>query len=215
MHTLFKISFVVILFLSTPGIANTDPNIHYLIDGKNISPWEFSLQFGQVKYDGKKAATIKGSLTATAAAKAVDGDAIRLKWKPKNVKNKWGTVDKNVLTMNLTNTMKHTDLTSVLDQAALTFDIKVNKPPKKNVVLMLECGWNWQCRTTLPLKNTLKRLPQKEWVNVPIPLKCLINEAFDFSKVTTIFSLETAGKMDIEISNVQLTALPAGEIRCG
>lgn len=211
------ISIVLLMMLVSvkPAFSATDANIHYLISGENISPWQLSLNYGKVSYEGESVSTVRSSLAAAPSTKVQDNDAVRFKWKPRGIKNEWGGLDANILTMNLTNTMKHTDLTSVLNQAALTFDVKVNKKPKENVDLMLECGWNWKCRTKFPLKNALRRAPKGKWISVPVPLKCLANDGFDFSKVTTIFSLQTTGKMDIELSNIQLTALPAGDVSCG
>ena len=215
MKLISTLCLTLLLTIINQAFANPDPNIHYLIGGQNVPPWQLSLSFGKVAYQAEKASTVRGSLTAEPSEKNTQSDAVRLKWKPKGIKNDWGGIDANILTMNLTNKNKHSDLTSVVEQAALTFDVKVNTPPKENVELMLECGWNWKCRTKFPLKNALRRLPKGKWVSVPIPLKCLVSEGFDFSKVTTIFSLKTLGKMDIELSNIQLTALPVAEISCG
>ncbi|MDC2887579.1 glycan-binding surface protein [Psychrosphaera algicola] len=212
---MLKIICMILILAAFQSAAALDPNINYLNKGSAVSPWELGLNYGKTKYIGESVATVRSSLQASPAKKSVDGDAVRFKWKPKGIKNEWGSVDSNILTLNVTNKMKHTDLTSVIDRAALTFDVKVNKVPKENVELMMECGWNWKCRTKFPLKNAFKRAPKGKWVSIPIPLKCLANEGFDFSKVTTIFSLQTVGKLDIEISNIQLTGLASGEINCG
>lgn len=205
---------IVLSVLWSATSSAADANIHYLINGKDIKPWQLGLAFGKVKYQGEEVSTVRKSLTLSPSKVDKAGDAVRLKWNPRGIKSEWGGINTNILTMNLTNTAKHTDLTSVVEQAALTFEVKVNRPPKDNVELMLECAWNWECRTKFPLKNVLKRAPKGKWASIPIPLKCLANDGFDFSKVTTIFSLKTTGKMDLELRNIQLTALPAGNVSC-
>lgn len=195
--------------------ANIDANIQYMTKGQAVEPWAFGLEFMKVKYQGEKVATPRSSLSAMPASKEQEGDAVRLKWNPKGIKTEWGSINQNILTANLTNTARHLNLTPVLEQAALSFDVKVNKKPKKNVELMMECGWDWQCRSKFPLKNALKRMPKGKWASLPIPLKCFDNGSLDFSKITTVFSLMTTGKMDIEIANVQLVALPPGGASCG
>lgn len=215
MKRLSTLLLLMSMTLSAQLKANTDANIQYMTNGQAVTPWAFGLEFLKVKYQGEKVTTPRSSLSATPAKKIQEGDAIRLKWNPKGIKTEWGSINQNILTANLTNTSRHLDLTSVLGQAALSFDVKVNKKPKKNVELMIECGWDWKCRSKFPLKNALKRMPKGEWASLPIPLKCFDNGSFDFSKITTVFSLMTTGKMDIEIANIQLVALPPSGAACG
>lgn len=211
----YALSCLTLLTVSFHSLGKADPNIHYVIQGQDIKPWQSSLNFGKTLFNGEQVNTVRNSLTLEPIGDAKKGKVLNLKWKPRGIKNEWGGIDANILTYNVTNTMRHTDLTSIVNDAALTIELKVNKPPKENVELMLECGWDWKCRTKFPLKNALKRLPKGKWQMLPIPLKCLATEGFDFSKVTTIFSLQTLGKLDIEIANIQLTALPAGQVNCG
>lgn len=204
-----------LLFTIFTASAKFDPNIQYLVHGKPVTPWQFSLNFGQIPFDDKTVSTAKGSLTASYSENQKKQNAIRLVWKPKGIKNEWGMTDRRPLTATIINRQGAVNIAPVVENAALTFDIKVNKPPKNNVELMIECGWSWECRSTFPLKNVLKRIKKKTWTTIPIPLKCLTNERFDMTKVTTIFSLYTDGKLDIEISNIQLTALaPNMDISC-
>lgn len=204
----FFVYLFIISFLAVSPSAKAeqlDPNFYIVNQGQSIQPWELSLSFGQVlPNDEGSAKTTKGSLVLRPSQKQTDGDAFKLTWKPKGVKNEWGTEDKNVLTATVINRMNHTDWSLFKDRAALLMDVKVNKAPKKLVELTMECNWNWKCRSTLPLKNALKSLPKGEWVNLPIPLSCFDNGSFDFSKVTTPFMLYTSGKMSLEIANMQL-----------
>jgi hypothetical protein len=210
----FKSSSVFLVLFSVKLLAvEHNAQTDYFINGKSLSPWELSLAFGQDKLENNSGKTLRGSLTAKPATKDNDNDAIRLTWKPKGIKNKWGTENKNVLTANVMNSINVTDLSSFVDNGVLLVDMKVVKPPKKTVELTMECNWNWKCRSSFPLKNGLKRLPKNEWVSVPIPLKCFAKNNFDFSKVTTPFMIYTGGKMTIEIANVRLATVE-GSTQC-
>ncbi|MCF2950268.1 hypothetical protein L0668_19325 [Paraglaciecola aquimarina] len=191
-----------------------DHNSNYFVQGKGVGPWELSLQFGQVKLDNNSGKTVKGSLTASPTKKVKDNDSVSLTWRPRGVENEWGSADLNVLTMNIINTKGLVDISSVKDLAALTFDIKVNRKPKELVELMMESNWDWQTRSKFPLKNVLSRLPKKKWTTVPIPLKCFENDKLDFSKISTIFMLQTSGRMEIELGDIRLTGFPADKVKC-
>ncbi|TLU65178.1 hypothetical protein FE810_09670 [Thalassotalea litorea] len=193
---------------------NLNQTTDYFIAGQSNTPWQFSLQFGQVILENQTGKTAKGSLKAQKATRNVEGDALRLTWKPKGVKNEWGTEDKNVMTANITNTQRFANLLPYQDKGVLLIDIKVNKAPNKNVEITMECNWDWQCRSTFPLKNALKRLPKGEWTMLPIPLSCFKRADFDFSKVTSPFMLYTGGKMDLEINNVRVVQTE-NSLSCG
>lgn len=199
---------------TTQSTAQLNPTTDYFIAGKSNTPWLFSLQFGQVKLENQEAKTAKGSLKAEPATHSSEGDAVRLTWKPKGVKNEWGTEDKNVMTANIINTQMHANLIPYQDKGVLLMDVKVNKAPNKNVEFTMECNWDWKCRSTFPLKNALKRMPKGEWSMLPIPLSCFKRDDFDFSKVTSPFMLYTGGKMELEIANVRVVQT-ANPIACG
>ena len=191
-----------------------DANIRYVINGKSIAPWELSLQYGQVKLIDGKGKTTKGSLKATPATKQIENDAIKFTWTPKGVMNQWNTADKNVHTLTLTNTKQHLNLLPVLDTAALVIDLKLLKAPRKQVDITMECNWDWKCRSTLPLKNVLKKQPINEWVSLPIPLKCFDNGKLDYRQITSVMQLYSSDKLTLEINNIRLAAINGNELKC-
>ncbi|WP_096086302.1 putative glycoside hydrolase [Agaribacterium haliotis] len=210
----FCFGFVALLASSAVLAQQPDPNTQYLLDGKAVYPWEFSLQFGQEKIISGNGKTTKGALVASPAGKESDNDAVNLKWTPKDVRNEWGTQNENIYYVTLTNTMTAIDLSGIKDQAALVFDVKIIKPPKKHVNLWMEAGWDWKQRTSIPLKAPLKKLPKNKWISFPVPLQCFDDGEFDFSKVTSVFMLNTMGKMEIEIGDIYLSAYPADKVKC-
>ena len=206
---------LMLMLLNVPIQAQYfDPNINYFVQGRSVTPWELSLQFGQVKLEGNNGSTTRNSLVIKPAIRTSENDVVSLTWRPKGIKNEWGGDDINVMTMNLMNTQTTVDLSNVKMDAALTFDVKVIQSPNELVTLTLQSNWNWKSRSAFPLKQVLSRLPKKKWVSVPIPLRCFDNGTLDFEKITTIFMLQTAGKMKIELGDIRLTAFPADKANC-
>lgn len=207
-------SLVVVLLVSNSAFGKqneTDPNIHYFHEGLVISPWELSLNYGKNSIDENGyASTVRNSLVLRVVEGKNGNDAIQLKWKPKDIKTEWGGIDKNILTATLTNTGGFIDLSSVKENAAIALDIMVLSPPKELVDWTIESEWNWKQRASFPLKNVLKKLPKKEWITVPIPLKCFNGGSVNFSKITSIMQLSTEGKMEIVLGDIRLSALPEG-----
>lgn len=199
-------------FAFTAHAQELDPTVNYVINGQAVKPWEMSLAFGKVKLDTYPASSYKGTLTATQATRTNPNDVLNLKWVPRGVKNKWDSLDKNVSTLNVSNKM--VDLSTVQNDAAVVFDIKVIRAPTKPVDLTMECNWDWECRSSIALKSVFRKLPKKEWVSVPIPLKCFNDGNFDYSKITSIFMLQTSGKMEIELGDIRLAAFPAEKAKC-
>jgi hypothetical protein len=216
MRWLTKSSVILFVWILSPLLfaQNLDHNINYFLKGRSVGPWELSLQFGQVKLDGNNGKTARGSLVIEPSNRNGENDAVALTWKPKGIKTEWGTDDVNVMTLNLINTQGVIDLSSVKNDAALAFDIKVIKGPKELVTLAMESNWNWKSRSEFPLKQVLNRLPKDEWLTIPIPLQCFDNGKLDFKKLTTIFMLQSSGKMQIELGDIRLTAYPAAKVNC-
>ena len=159
---------------------------------------------------------MRASLVAEPANRNGENDAIRFTWSPKGVKNEWGTDDTSVQTITLINRMAHVDISSVVDQAALTVDLRVLRAPSSQVTITLESAWDWQKRAGVSLRSALRTIPGNEWTSIPIPLRCFLgdNEAFDFGQLTGI-QLQTGGRMELEISDIRLTAYPAEMANCG
>ena len=213
---LVSVAAVAALCLAAVPAYSNDPVANYIVAGNVVVPWELSLNFGKTVLENKTGETTRGSLAAEPAKRNTDGDAIRFTWAPKGVKNEWGSDDKGVQTITLVNSLAQVDISSVVDQAALTMDIRIIRAPNKRVTLTLEGAWDWETRAGVPLKSALRSLPKNEWVSVPIPLRCFLkgNEDFDFRTLTGI-QLQTGGKMQIEISDLRLTAFPPDKVNCG
>lgn len=211
-----RIGLVLVLVISFTNATaqGLDPNMHYLIKANAVAPWELSLNFGNTLFENGSASTVKASLAGEPATKEVENDSILLTWKKRSVENQWGGQDEGASTLNIMNKQGAIDLSSVKDQAALVFDIRVLKVPSERVELRMESNWSAKQRGSVPLKSVFKRLKKKQWITVPIPLQCFDNGDLDFSKITTIFMLHTEGKMRLELGDVRLSAFPQDKVKC-
>jgi beta-glucosidase len=72
----------------------------------------------------------------------------------------------------------------------------------KDVKLGMNCGAN--CGGALPFADTLAGIPAGKWTTVGIPLKCFQKVGVDVSKVNEAITVQSAGKLDLALSQVKL-----------
>ena len=95
-------------------------------------------------------------------------------------------------------------------QLSLAFDYRVDQAPTAPVVLAVQCGAG--CRGTVPLMLTAA--PVGQWRHAKVLLSCFARTGAHMDRVTTPFSLETAGKLELSVSNVHLESGTDGLIPC-
>ncbi|MFC3121657.1 putative glycoside hydrolase [Agaribacter flavus] len=210
MRLLKKVSLCSLFLVVGMAQASTTP---ILADGKAVSPYELSLSFGKKVITDKKQKTAKGSLIATPFTED-EVSGVRFKWRPRGVKNQWGSADTNVHTITVINRQMHANLGDNYQSKALNIRTKVLRKPDELVELTMECKWDWKCRASVQLKSVLSRLPVGEWSNVTIPMACFDQSKIDLSAVTTPFMLHTSGKMELEISSVEVITLSQAVNQC-
>ena len=95
------------------------------------------------------------------------------------------------------------DLTEHLENgSAMAFLIKVTKPPKRQTVLRMGCGY--PCAGNADITKVLKALPKDEWLRLTVDLQCFASEGLDATRVDTPFLLLTEGKLALEIADIRL-----------
>lgn len=90
----------------------------------------------------------------------------------------------------------------VNENGALTFDFLAEGGINGALVLELSCGIN--CDYKIRMKDLVGKKNIKQWKNVSLPLKCIADKGFDFSKIETVFSLKTRSKNKINLSNIKV-----------
>lgn len=197
-------------------IAQADPVVKYIVSSEIVAPWQAVIGNGlqyNIPVKGGLGETERGNLVV----KPIENDdvkALHLKWKGKVVKTEWGG---NALYDTYFSLTKHAiDISSVEGNAALTLRMRILKAPNKSTIIGMTCKYdNKNCKGEIELKHVLKKMPKKKWINVPLPLKCFNTEGkLDFTQVTDIVSIKTQGKLEIEISDIGLTAVDPASIKC-
>lgn len=214
--SILKVLFVTLLLSNNILAQEADSVSSYLINGKPVPTWVASIGNGlnwYVPVEAQRAKTLRKNLTVEPTTKINEGDAVIIKWRGKKVKNEWGG---NALFDSSFSISKHNiDIASVKDVAALAIELKLIKAPNENVTLSMQCNYSNHCTQKYPLKSALRSIEKNKWTLLPIPLNCFkAGNDFDYSKVTTIFSIATQGKLEIEIANIGLIALPEGNTGC-
>jgi beta-glucosidase len=72
----------------------------------------------------------------------------------------------------------------------------------KDVTVGMTCGAS--CGGTLPFGDTLSGISSGKWTTIGIPLKCFQKVGVDVSKVNESLTVQSAGKLDLSLSQVKL-----------
>lgn len=104
------------------------------------------------------------------------------------------------------------DLSGVKDSAALMINMKLGSEVKESIRLSMDCGY--PCEGQIEIKPLLERQPLDQWFSLPVALNCFEKEGLDLTKINAPMKLQTAGKLEMFISEVKLIRLPDGEKGC-
>ncbi|WP_016957583.1 putative glycoside hydrolase [Catenovulum agarivorans] len=204
-----KISLLLSFVLSSVAFA-ADPTSVFVAQGQPNSPWKFSvgnaLGWG-IAVENQVGKTKRGNVTVEPISKTTTNDAIKVKWRGRNKKAAWYS--------NITLNGHKIDLSSVEDTSALQLQIRVVEQPTSVAKISMRCNWSNKCDSELALNPVLKQMPKNEWTELTLPLNCFNQDGkFDFKNLTDIFAISTQGKMELDIANAYLVALPAGHTGC-
>jgi len=193
-----------------------DPLTSYIKDGNLVGYWQANLSNPlnwHIPVVNQHAKTEQGNLVVSPTTKATENDAINLKWQGNKEENQWG--ENSLHTTNFTIAKHQIDISAVENETALMIDIKINSPVEEETFFTMQCNNSNKCQGEFSAQAVLNELPKGQWVQLPIPLNCFNkDDKFDFSKVTSILSIGTEGKLDIDIANIELVALSAGNNGC-
>lgn len=217
-NTIIPSLFIIFIFSislsKTLYAAETSKN--FIVNGEIAKYWSGSIGNG-LKYGiqiiDQQAKTKRKNLVVSQGEKKVEGDALKIKWKGKVIKNEWGSG--NVLHDSVFSIGgPKVDLSAYVDTHAIILNIKVHKAPKRLTTYGMECNWSKDCRPSIPINAALKKLPKKEWTNFPIPLACFNKNGFDFKQLTGPLTISTQGSLNIELANVYLAEIPEAHRGC-
>ena len=94
-------------------------------------------------------------------------------------------------------------LTSYRD-AALVFELRVQRPPAAPVTLAMRCGDG--CSGRLDLSALLRRLPAQSRQTLKLPLACFAAAGADLRRIDQPFVLETAGDFELDLAHIRIAS---------
>ncbi|MDH3769184.1 MAG: putative glycoside hydrolase [Gammaproteobacteria bacterium] len=144
----------------------------------------------QVPVEGASTTSWGGKVTVKTIDKDVQEDARQLIWHGKGEAQVYLQAASQ-------------DLTSYLEsESALLVRVRVDSPPKKNV--MMRVGCEWPCKAEANLTKVFKTLPGGVWTTLSMDLNCFAQNGADFRKIDTPFLLLTRGKFTLSIADIEI-----------
>ncbi|VAV86557.1 beta-glycosyl hydrolase [hydrothermal vent metagenome] len=174
-----------------------------LFSGRPLAPLQVYINDGRIAQmvSGSYAALSSGAMVIESTDKTVQGDAFKVIW----TGNKTGSV--------FISGGRGLDFSSFLVAGGLiSFDLKLDKLPTKEVKFILGCGKD--CTRSLNLNDHICPLVGRGWQRVTIPLSCFAKAGDRFNGITTPFRLETGGAAVISFAEITLSLTGRSSFQC-
>jgi beta-glucosidase len=93
-------------------------------------------------------------------------------------------------------------------ELSLIFDYRVDAAPTAPVELTLGAA-------SVPVAGTFRAGPQGAWRTMIVPLRCFVRGSADMAKLDPPFSLATAGRLALSISDIRIDSAAINQDQCG
>ena len=93
-------------------------------------------------------------------------------------------------------------------QLSLLFEYRVEQAPTAPVFLGME-------GRQLPITGALRAAPAGQWQTLAVPLGCFARAGVDMQRVSVPFTLATAGRLALSVSDVRIASATVPQDRCG
>jgi beta-glucosidase len=93
-------------------------------------------------------------------------------------------------------------------QLSLMLEYRVDEAPTAPVTLGMGSA-------TLPITGALRAGPAGEWRTLAVPLGCFARAGVDMARVAVPFTIATAGRLRIAVSDVRIASAAVPQDRCG
>jgi len=87
---------------------------------------------------------------------------------------------------------------------ALSMVIRIDKKPKKNVDLKMDCGY--PCAGSLNMTQLFKTVPEEQWFRVSFKLSCFEKAGANLGHIISPLVIATKGAFKMSISDVRVLA---------
>ena len=180
------------LDITNDFVFEKQTNTPYVImQGRPNGDWNYQLQNAQQTKDILTPVGNIQGLSMIEADKNIQGDAKELTWS-----------GSNLASVLISSNWFREDLSQyLLNKAALSFDVRVEKPAKSALKVQMGCAKN-KCGA-FDIAPIINEFPLNTWHKVSIDLLCFANKGVEFERSSAPFILSSEGPAKIRIANVQ------------
>ena len=183
----------------TAQTAKKSSDSFEIFKSRSIDPWQLTLRdnLNNTKIVMTSVVSL-GAINYRAVDRLVQEDSIQLQWSGK-AQASAGFVSK-----------ERVDYSSLTEQSALVFDVKVDKKPTADVKLVLNCGSD--CGEEKSIANELQSANTGQWKTLSVSLNCFKKVKLDM--LLSPFTLSTAGELHLTLHHVRVEAVPKTVVNC-
>jgi beta-glucosidase len=170
-----------------------------IFKNRSLDPWQLSLMDNLNNIKPVTASVVSlGAINYRAVDRLVQEDSIQLQWSGKAPASAGFMAKERV------------DYSSVPDQAALVFDIKVDKKPSADVKLIVNCGSD--CGAEKVITDVLQKANIGQWQTLSVGMNCFKKAKMDM--LLSPLTLSTAGELGLTLHHVRIETSSAPVISC-
>jgi beta-glucosidase len=170
-----------------------------IFKNRSLDPWQLSLTDNLNNTKPVTASVLSlGAINYRAVDRLVQEDSIQLQWSGK-AQASAGFIAK-----------ERVDYSSIPEQAALVFDIKVDKKPSAEVKLIMNCGSD--CGAEKAITDTLQKANIGQWQTLSVSMNCFKKAKMDM--LLSPFTLSTAGELGLSLHHLRIESNSTPVISC-
>jgi beta-glucosidase len=189
---------IVAALLSTAAFAQAD---EIIFSASNDSSWQLYLGSSS-----NWMVPVQGSVTTSHKSKVVTVSKIDNLAKQDAIQATW----KSGLGQVYWQQEQAQDYSELTEQGgALSLVIRIDKPPRKNVDLKMDCGY--PCAGSLDMTRLFNSVPRDQWFRVSLKLSCFREAGANMSHIMAPLVLATNGSFKMSISDVRLLTDPPAD----
>ncbi len=172
-----------------------------IFKNRSIDPWQFTLKDAQNHFlPVTVSAASFGAIDFRTVDRNIQEDSLQLKWNGKAQASAGFYAQQPV------------DYSALPEQAALVFDVKVDKISAADVKVGMVCGQD--CGATKTINARLQKIPQGQWQSVSVALSCFTKAGVKLEKLSSPFYLSSAGEVSLAVNHVRIESTVKPDVSC-
>jgi len=170
-----------------------------IFKNRSLDPWQLTLMDDLNNLKPVTASVLSlGAISYRAVDRLVQEDSIQLQWSGKASASA-GFIAK-----------ERVDYSAMPEQAALVFDVKVDKKPTADVKAIVNCGSD--CGAEKSITDVLQKANAGEWQTLSISMSCFKKAKMDM--LLSPLTLNTKGELGLTLHHVRIAATPNPVVDC-